>query len=119
MLSIVAKWWIAPGNESEAVAALQDLAQQVEDQEPYTLIYQIHTTVLEGSRPPAPATEVVFLSAWANRDDFDKHLNGPVFKGWIGKNVHLFLTDDSGDLFVTGEFLDRQAGFIRATAGCI
>ena len=37
--------------------------------------------------------------------------------GWIGKYLSLFLTNDSGGLFVTGEFMDRIAGFVRpATA---
>lgn len=116
MLSIVAKWWIVPGKEDEAVAALRQLAAEVEAQEPFTLMYLIHTPVEEGSRPPSPRNEVVFLSSWADRAGFEKHLDGPVFKDWIAQYLDLFMTGDSGDLFVTGEFLHRQAGFIRPEA---
>lgn len=113
VLSIIARWWIVPGKEAEAVAALKELAAEVEAQEPYTLMYTIHTTVTEGSRPPAPDNEVVFLSTWPDHAAFEEHLNGPVFKEWIAKYLDLFLTGDGDSLFVTGEFLERQAGYIR------
>lgn len=35
MLSIVAKWWVVPGNEDAAVAALAELAARVEAVEPF------------------------------------------------------------------------------------
>ena len=116
MLSIVAKWWIVPGNEDAAVAALAELAARVEAEEPYTLMYLVHTAVEEGSRPPPPRTEVVFVSAWPDRAAFERHLDGPVFRTWIAQYLDLFLTDDSGGLFVTGEFIDRRAGFVRPAA---
>lgn len=116
MLSIIAKWWIVPGKEDKAVAALGELALAVEQREPFTLMYLIHTSIVEGSRPSPPPNEVVFVSGWPDRDAFQKHLDGPVFKDWIAKYLELFLTDDSGGLFVTGEFLDRHAGFVRPAA---
>jgi quinol monooxygenase YgiN len=116
MLSIIAKWWIQPGHEDDAVAALRELAAAVEEQEPFTIMYTIHTSIVEGSRPSPPSNEVVFVSGWPDRAAFQQHLDGPVFKNWIAKHVDLFLTDDSGGLFVTGEFIDRQAGFVRPAA---
>ena len=116
MLSIVAKWWIVPGREYDAVTALEELASAVEAQEPFTTMYFIHTSIVEGSRPPPPPNEVVFVSGWPDRAAFQQHLDGPVFKDWIGKYLDLFLTDDSGGLFVTAEFIDRRAGFIRPQA---
>jgi quinol monooxygenase YgiN len=113
MLSIVAKWWIKPGCEAEAVAALSVLAEQVEAGEPFTTMYLIHTAVQDGSRPTPPSNEVVFVSGWPDRAAFEKHLEGPVFKEWLASHLDLFLTDDSGGLFVTAEFIDRRAGFIR------
>lgn len=79
-------------------------------------MYLIHTSIEEGSRPQPPPNEVVFVSGWPDRAAFQKHLDGPVFKDWIAKHVDLFLTDDSGGLFVTAEFIDRRAGFIRPAA---
>jgi hypothetical protein len=43
---------------------------------------------------------------------FEKHLNGPVFQGWLKKYISLFLTN-SGNLFVVSEWLERQYGYIR------
>lgn len=116
MLSIIAKWWIVPGHEEPAVAALKELAAEVERSEPFTLLYLIHTTIQDGSRPTPPANEVVFVSGWPDREAFQQHLDGPVFKEWSKKYARLFLTDDSGGLFVTGEFINRQAGFVRPSA---
>jgi quinol monooxygenase YgiN len=113
MLSVIAKWWIVQGKEQEAVAALGELADSVEQNEPFTDMYLIHTSIADGSRPTPPANEVVFVSGWADRAAFDKHLHGPVFQQWIAKYLPLFLLDDSGGLFVTAEFIDRRAGFIR------
>lgn len=116
MLSIVAKWWIVPGREDDAVAALMKLARAVEVQEPFTTMYLIHTSIAEGSRPTPPPNEVVFVSGWPDRAAFQQHLDGPVFKDWIAEYLDLFLTDDSGGLFVTAEFIDRHAGFVRPAA---
>jgi hypothetical protein len=69
--------------------------------------------VVEGSRPTLPGNEVVFISAWPSRAAFDRHLDGQVFSSWTAKYLDLFLTDDRGGLFVTSEFLDQQAGFVR------
>lgn len=95
---------------------MQELAAQVEQQEPLTTMYLIHTAVVEGSRPTPPRNEVGFVSGWPDRAAFARHLDGPVFSSWSAKYADLFLTDDSGRLFVTGEFLDRQAGFVRPAA---
>ena len=43
MLSIIAEWWIVPGSEREAVAALAQLAAAVEQQEPFTAKYPLLT----------------------------------------------------------------------------
>jgi quinol monooxygenase YgiN len=116
MLSIIAKWWIKPGCEKEALAALDELAESTEQQEPFTTMYLIHTSVAEGSRPTPAANEVIFVSAWPDQAAFEQHLHGPVFQGWLQKHLDLFLTNDSGGLFVTGEFMQRRAGYVRQAA---
>ncbi|MGA2836600.1 MAG: antibiotic biosynthesis monooxygenase family protein [Acidimicrobiales bacterium] len=119
MLSIIAKWWIVPGREPEAVAALRELARAVEEQEPFTTMYLIHTPIMEGSRPAPPPNEVVFVSGWPDRTAFERHLHGPVFTKWIVRYLDLFLTGNDGTLYVSAEFIDRQAGYIRPAAASV
>jgi len=42
-LSLTSNWYIAPGKETEALAALRQLARDVHDAEPDTLMYLVHT----------------------------------------------------------------------------
>jgi quinol monooxygenase YgiN len=107
---------VLPGNEDAAKAALIELSDQVEAEEPFTEMYFINTAVVDGSSPPPPPTEIVFLGSWPDRAAFDKHLNGPVFQSWSAKYASLFLTDDSGGLYVSAEFIDQFTGFIRPAA---
>ncbi|MGA9679154.1 MAG: antibiotic biosynthesis monooxygenase family protein [Mycobacterium sp.] len=117
MRSIIAKWSIKPGCEEQAVAALTELAESVKREEPFTLMYLIHTSNAEGSRPTPAPNEVIFVSAWPDQPAFEQHLRGPVFQQWKTKYLDLFLTNSNGDLFVTSEFMDRRAGFIRIDGG--
>jgi hypothetical protein len=79
-------------------------------------MYLIHTPLAEGSRPTPAANEVIFVSAWPNRKAFQDHRDGPVFQDWLKKHLHLFLTNNSDDLFVTAEFMQRRAGYVRRAA---
>jgi quinol monooxygenase YgiN len=113
MFPVIAKWTILEGNEQAALAALQELASAVEQGEPFTWMYTIHTPNLaETNLPTPPATEVVFFSVFQDADAFEKHLTGPIFQDWAAKYMSLFLTNWD-HLFVLAEYLDRQAGFVR------
>ena len=116
MLSIVTRWWIAPGREARAVRALRRLAQAIEEREPHTTMYMIHTAIAEWPRPGPARIEVVFVGAWTDRAAFEQHLSGPVFNGWIAAYADLFLADDGGELLVDSELMSRRAGFVRPTA---
>ena len=113
MISIVTKWWVKDGCEAKAIPALQDLAEQVREKEPYTVMYLIHTSIVEGSLPTPSPNEVIFVGTWDNKEAFDKHLVGPVFKDWPEKHIDLFVIGDGGSLYVSSEFVDHKAGFIR------
>ncbi|MCX5214326.1 antibiotic biosynthesis monooxygenase [Kitasatospora sp. NBC_00240] len=115
MISIVTKWWYVPGREQEAVAALTDLVQQVRDGEPDTLMYCLHTADVTGSLPPPTPNEVIFLGAWTDRQAFEAHRKGKIFTDWLEKYLHLFVQND-GKLYVSAEFADRFAGFVRGAA---
>jgi hypothetical protein len=51
MRSIIAKWSIKPGCEQQAVTAFGELAESVRREEPFALMYLIHTPNADGSRP--------------------------------------------------------------------
>ena len=113
MITIIAKWSILEGKTTEALAALKILEQEVKDKEPFVPMYTINTPNFElTSFPTPPPTEVIFVSAFDDFAAFEKHLNGPVFQGWLKKYIHLFLTNN-GNLFVVSEWLERQFGYIR------
>jgi quinol monooxygenase YgiN len=112
MLNIIARWTIA-GDRDAAIAALQELAAEVEAGEPGTWMYTIHTPDMTGHNLPGPSPdEIVFFSVFADANAFQEHLNGPIFSGWRAKYLNLFLTN-AGNLFVLAEYLDRQTGFVR------
>lgn len=113
MITIIARWTILEGKREPAIAALRELEQAVHDEEPFVLMYTIHVPNLELTSFPTPApSEVVFFSIFTDYAAFEKHLNGPVFQGWLAKYKDLFLLNN-GNLFVISEWLDRIAGYIR------
>jgi quinol monooxygenase YgiN len=115
VLPIIARWSIAEGKRAEALAALKDLALQVEANEPFVPMYTIHTPDLSGppitSYPTPAANEVIFLSVFDDYAAFEKHYKG-LFAVWLEKHKDLFLLNN-GSLFVVSEWLHREAGFIR------
>ncbi|MES3021479.1 MAG: antibiotic biosynthesis monooxygenase [Pseudomonadota bacterium] len=114
MITIIAKWTILKGCREPALAALSVLAREVEQQEPFVLMYTIHTPDMGVPSFPTPQPdEVDFFSVFTDYAAFQQHLNGPVFQAWADKYKQYFLTNASG-LFVISEFLQREAGFVRA-----
>ncbi|MCC3331825.1 putative quinol monooxygenase [Nocardia abscessus] len=115
MICIVTKWWHVPGKGDEAVTALKELVKQVEQHEDDTLMYCLHTADATGSLPPPNSNEVIFLGAWKDREAFEAHRKGSIFTKWLADNLHLFVCND-GKLYVSAEFADRFAGFVRGAA---
>jgi quinol monooxygenase YgiN len=112
MLPIIARWTILEGKREPALAALRELAREVEDKEPFVPMYTIHTPdFTQTSYPTPPANEVIFLSVFDSHEAFEKHFKG-LFQQWLDKYKDLFLVN-SGNLFVVSEWLHREAGFIR------
>jgi len=113
MISIIAKWTILEGQRAPALAALALLARQVEEHEPFVLMYTIHTPDMRVPSFPTPQPdEVDFFSVFTDYAAFEKHLTGPVFQSWADRYKKYFLTSGDG-LFVISEFLRREAGFVR------
>lgn len=115
MISIVTKWWHVEGKREEAVTALKELVTQTQKYEPDTWMYCLHTSIVEGSKPPPAENEIIFLGAWKDRQAFDAHRTGPVFTKWLDQHLDLFVQND-GKLYVSAEFADRFAGFVRPEA---
>jgi quinol monooxygenase YgiN len=113
MVTINANWTILEGKREQAIAALRELEKEVQEKEPFVLMYTIHVPNLKLTSYPTPAPSgVFFFSIFESYAAFEKHLNGPVFQDWLKKYQSLFLTN-AGGLFVTSEWLERIAGYIR------
>lgn len=108
---------IVPGNERRAYVALQDLAVKVQQSEPDTWFYLIHTPNLDPGiniyPPPAPV-QVAFVEGYKDRDAFVAHNNGPNLKGFIANYGALFLNMYGPTApHVIVQTLELAVGFIR------
>jgi quinol monooxygenase YgiN len=113
VISVIARWSIVRGRQAEAREALRRLAVEVYEREPFVLMYTIHVPDLEvTSYPTPPELAVMFFSVFSSHGGFLTHLRSQLFRDWMDAYQHLFLVKN-GDLFVTSEFLSRQAGFVR------
>lgn len=113
---LIAKWTILPGNEAVAIDALKKLAQDVQKNEPGTLLYMVHMPNFnEKSLPTPPAGEIFFWEVYEDQAAFQQHVNGPIFQGFVSQYGHLFLSDFSNppQVFMTTEVLTKIEGFSR------
>jgi len=115
-VSLTSTWFIRPGHEPAAVAAIEELAPMVRDAEPDTLAYLVHTPFLRDSRlpalPPVTANHLVFFEVYRDADAFLRHLHGPVFTRFVERHAELFVAAN-GKPFTFVEFLECRAGFVR------
>ncbi len=115
-VSLISEWFLKPGSETEGIAALRELAEDVRANEPDTLTYLVHTPFQDDARlqalPPVDASSVLFFETYRDADAFLAHVNGPIFKGFVAAHGDLFIASN-GSPYTTVEFLARQAGFIR------
>jgi predicted enzyme related to lactoylglutathione lyase/quinol monooxygenase YgiN len=116
---LISRWILLKGREKEGIAALKKLASEVLAQEPGTLIYRVHTPIMDDaalvSLPTSVPQEVVFYEAYSNAQAFDDHVNGPRFTKFVQDHGKLFLapSDSPGKPFIRVQFLELQTGFIR------
>ena len=119
MQTTIATWYVKAGKLDEARRALAALAKQVEETEPGTLGYLVHSGG-SGSLPPTSPETIVFVEIYKDKSAFEHHLNGPAFTGFLEKHGELFVpAPTGGGAFFQVENLDRIEGFVRkAAAGC-
>ena len=115
MHTVEARWYVKPGCEKKAAAAIRRLVKAVEANEPGTLTYLVHWNDA-GSKPPPAAGEVVFVEVYKSMKAFEAHLNGSAFQKFLKKSGDLFVSnfDEAAGPFMLTATLDRIAGFERA-----
>ena len=127
MIPVTAKWTILPGNQKEAVNAIDELAAKVRSTEEGTLVYLPHKVNVNGFNNPVPYDgEVVFYELYENQEAFDLHLYGPhgkdnpsgPFNDFLIKYGHLFLCNSDGAPYMHVEALELMEGFIRKGTLC-
>lgn len=113
-LSLISRWFLRPGCEATALAAVEQLAAAVQAHEPGTLTYYVHTpdTRLQ-SLPPADPHSLLFFEEYRDPAAFHAHVTGPLFTAFVHDHGHLFVTAN-GKPFTFVEFLTRRAGFTRS-----
>lgn len=118
-VSLTSNWFIKPGCEEAAMAALAQLVDDVHSHEPDTLTYLVHTPFHGDKRlqslPPVDPFSVLFFEVYRNADAFLRHVNGPVFTGFVERHGELFVAAN-GKPFTFVEFLAMRAGFTRTEA---
>ncbi len=116
-VSLTSQWFIKPGCETEVLAAVTQLAADVQSQEPGTLTYLVHTPWTgEGglqSLPPSDPRSLLFFEVYQNPQAFKQHVSGPLFTQFVQKYGDLFVPAANGGPYTTVQFLSQQAGFVR------
>jgi quinol monooxygenase YgiN len=117
MYTVVATWFVLPDKRAEAITALNALAEDVQEKEPDTWGYLVHSAAAAGSLPPASSDTIVFVEIYKDKEAFLAHVNGPVFQGFLKANKDLFVAmPPDGPSFYEVTHLDRIQGFVRPQA---
>lgn len=117
MHTVLATWYLKPGNEDAGRAALRTLVETVHRDEPGTLGYLVHQGG-DGSLPPTAQEQVVFLEIYASPEAFERHITGKPFNDFLAAHGELFVTNfnPTWGPFMEVATLDRIAGFLREDA---
>jgi uncharacterized protein len=121
-VSLTSRWFIRPGREAEVLGAVRDLAARVQAGEPGTLLYLAHTPWAGAdlqSLPPSPPQLLLFVEMYRDRQAFLDHVNGAIFVEFLRRYGECFIPDAQGRPYTTVEFLQREAGFVRAAVAAV
>lgn len=122
MKSLIARWYIKPGEEDKVWPVLEALPAKVLAEEPDTYMYLVHKPDTEASMPPLPGTEIIFFEAYKDEGAFTAHIKGKVFTTFVEEYGDCFLSPFASPHcvkpanFVVIESLDRLGGFVRKEA---
>ncbi|GBD15079.1 hypothetical protein HRbin25_00970 [bacterium HR25] len=101
MFTLLARLKLQPGKRQEALPVLEELARQVEANEPDTLAYLFHFSQDDPD-------EVVVFELYRDEDAFRFHRRAP-HVGELFKRLGALMVEDGARL----ERLDRLTGFVR------
>jgi predicted enzyme related to lactoylglutathione lyase/quinol monooxygenase YgiN len=118
-LHLTSEWFIAPGQDQAVAAVLPALVAQVQEQEPDTLAYLVHTPWPPAPDlvplPPGRPHTLLFFEIYRDKAAFHRHVQGPVFTAFVREHGRLFVAAN-GAPFTFVSFLRLAHGFIRDTA---
>lgn len=115
-IHLTSTWFIKPGYQEQVFSALEQLAHDVQENEPDTLVYFVHrqcpshTELI--SLPPMDPLSIVFFEVYRNKAAFLTHLYGPVFTNFVKQYGELFV-QSNGQPFTFVDFLILHTGFAR------
>ena len=115
MYTTIVHWYPVPAKHEEAVAALTELAAQVQAGEPDTWMYLVHATATNGF-PPEPPGTIVFIEGYKDKQAFLAHVKGPIFQGFVKQHGSLFVTIPGDGIFFLADPVEQFAGFLRPQA---
>lgn len=117
MFSKIVTWCLKLESRSEGIAALKQLAIDIEAKEPGTWGYLIHSGAA-GSTSPCSDDTIVFVEIYRDEQALIGHLHGPVFTKFMTDHGDLLQGGPGGDSpFVQFQNVDRIQGFLRPEAG--
>ena len=113
MYPIISKWTILDHFRDEVIAALKALVIKVQQAEPDTWAYTVHTPDFNQPSLPTPAAgEVIFFEIYKDEAAFLSHVSGPVFTDFVATFGDMFLSSH-GRPYTTLEIMIQEAGFFR------
>ena len=128
MIALFSRWTLRNGCPPEFKAALDELTEAVERQEPGTLIFSVNVPAPHPPIGPPPEyavagditsiplseqKEIVFFEVYRDAEAFSAHLNGP-FSEFLTHNRHFFHTPWQGHPVPVTIYLEPQSWFVRS-----
>ena len=125
---LLSRWKLKNGMTEDLLSRLQKLAIQVQENEPDTIMYRVHTQsrapldtyfmpIIPQPNPIALSIqkEIFFVEIYKNVEAYSAHVRGPVFNQFRQETLQYFEEDPmiEGWPVMATTFLSLQSGFMR------
>lgn len=122
MIALIARWKLRDGCPDELSRALESLRENVEKNEPGTLVFSVGSpsdcppigpppdygvVELGEQSPPAKEEELIFIEVYADAEAFAAHLRGD-FSTFLDRHRHHFATPWQGHPRPTTTWIDPR-----------